>query len=114
MTPEELNNARLRALCCPDGCDHVTGRLLVGGGACCAELQSDTLTAHDDALEAAGIPIGKLLSGEWVAVPVEPTQEMEIRGDEAIPMIFDDPRDERCFAADVWEAMLAARPKVTQ
>jgi hypothetical protein len=106
----DLTQARLRALCCPP--QHYTCVGERTGGNCVCETFADHLAAHDAVLEAAGIPIGKLVSGELVAVPKEPTEEMEMRGDEANPVIFEDPREEQSFAAAIWEAMLAARPKV--
>lgn len=100
MTTEELNPARQRALCCERGTCQVPRRCLAQRP---GSLTSAKLAAHDAVLTAAGIPIGKLISGEWVAVPVEPTHEMLHSAT-------------RWFGESeigIYKSMLAARPKVT-
>ena len=42
----------------------------------CEADASASLAAITSALTAAGIPLDRLISGEWVAVPKEPTQVM--------------------------------------
>ena len=64
--------------------------------------------------DLASIPVDKLISGEYVAVPVEPTEEMDTAG-------LDDPRAGYCdfcmqsgytrnsgWPTIIWRAMLAA------
>lgn len=56
---------------------------------------------------AAACPAG------FVCVPREPTALMVERGDEALPITWDDPRDEQSLAEDVWRAMIEASPAPT-
>ena len=60
-----LRDARLRAFCCGDACQHEAGYFHT----CKAPHYADRLAAHDAALEVAGIPISKLLDGTWCCVP---------------------------------------------
>ena len=79
---DDLTKARLRALCCPGGCrahpatqqcdaDRTQGNL---------PLPGTLLAAHDAVLEAAGVPISKLIDGTWQAVPREPDGDAYLKG----------------------------------
>ena len=73
MNANELQAARLRAACEADGLECACARDINSPLDCTPRA---ALVAGDAILTAAGIPIDKLISGECVAVPVEPTEEM--------------------------------------
>ena len=110
----DLTQARLRALCCPDGV--CKGKRYNPNGCWAGNNVANRLAAHDAALEAAGIPIGRLVSGEWVAVPKAPTEAMVAAAAVAVEPEFRNTMGEQqdnilrhCETA--YYAALAARPE---